>query len=122
MTDKRYTEDEIRAAYREPGNRIYGDLVLGADELIAELTRPEMHPDVVVTYVDNGGNPAVGYYGQAFSIQNACATNIMPHYPEDKVLEWAKEREDYLREFGAPVFRETAHYQAKMDAFKYGRE
>ena len=119
MSDKRYTEDEIRAAVLKMLRGHWGDTTLPnlADDVIAELTRPEIGPDVVVTYDWQGRPQGVTTYRH---LRNVDATNIMPHYPEDKVLEMLDEMLDgfVLSKHDCEVA--TRIMQRKMDAFKRG--
>ena len=108
MTDKRYTIAEYEAAW----DRAMRDRTAGCPEVIAELTRPEIGPDVVVTYDWQGRPQGVTTYRH---LRNVDATNIMPHYPEDKVLEWIDEWR-----FREGTGRVKGFVQAKMAAFKRG--
>lgn len=122
MTDKRYTEDEIRAAVIE-GQRKWRRMTVEAavskleDIVMAELTRPEIGPDVVVTYTSPyGGN---GLANKFRDIPGR-ATNIVSHYPEDKVLAWGEEIFKRVWQGKIPWDNAVAELKARMDAFKRG--
>lgn len=81
-----WDEAEIRAAHDRLCKR-HDRSWLEAGELIAELTKPEIGPDVPVMYDSFGDRDHV----RVFENLDSGAHNIRVLIPEDKVQGWAQE-------------------------------
>ena len=86
--EQSWNEEQIRAAMERAGQKRYGESLLVADDVIAELPDPQIGPDVPVMCDYSGHDNAVfrGPDGLPSS-----ATNIRTLIPEDKVTGWMRE-------------------------------
>ncbi|GAG36929.1 unnamed protein product, partial [marine sediment metagenome] len=116
--ETRFTKDEVDDAIDMALEEFDGTLDKIADAIRAKLKRrPEIGPETVVTY-EWRGNEYVAHFSRIYRPEDA--TNIQPHYPEDKVLTWAKAI--FVRVWNGELSwdKALAELQAKMDAHKRG--
>ena len=88
-----------------------------ADRLMAALTARKLRDDCPVLY-DNGG--CVGYMARARQVRPG-DTNIRALIPEDTIIQKAKERDEYLKEFGGHrIHSDETYWTRVIDECKYG--
>ena len=108
---KQWNEEEIRAAMGPILNCSNNE-----ERIIAELnkpTPPPIHPDVPVMY-DFNGEPCTAFAHYDF---HSGVTNIRPLMPTEAVMEKARERDAYLREFGSQEVQRALAAGVTNEAF-----
>ena len=103
MSERTFTEAEIREATARVGEQLYGEPWDGEDRLINELMRPEIHPDVPVMYEHEPTRGRVLCFAEALESDKRRLQILIP---EDKVREWGDE-------WGCGVFLQT-----KIDEYR----
>ena len=115
-----FTEDEMRAAVEaEFDMRYQRDYAREISKgIMSRLAHSKIGPDVVVTY-DWDDNEKIHHLASFYGETEVHPTNIMPHYPEDKVLEWLDKALASRRDLNQYVAAEL-EMKALMDAHKRG--